>query len=431
MCDWRMIDYQTHQIEAAIHSGQKAARPFHVLAWSDDPDLQLRTAQTYCKSLYPASDELGSIRSDYGHAKLKIGYYSADFHNHATAVLMAELFESHDGTKFEIYGFSFGPNVDDDMRKRVAGAFTQFIDVSRLSDAEVAQLSRELEIDIAIDLKGYTHDCRTGIFSYRCAPIQVNYLGYPGTMGAPYMDYILADHTLIPPALERHYSEKVIRLPHSYQVNDSKRSISDRVFNKQELGLPEEGFVFCCFNNNYKILPGTFDCWMRLLNAVDGSVLWLLADNPTVVQNLQEEARRRGVEPSRIVFAPRMPLDEHLARHRLADLFIDTFPCNAHTTASDALWAGLPVLTLMGQSFASRVAASLLNALNLPELIVQSPQDYEKTALELALHPEYLAQIKVKLQRARNESPLFKGASFAKQLESAFEEMHRQHLLTL
>jgi predicted O-linked N-acetylglucosamine transferase (SPINDLY family) len=261
----------------------------------------------------------------------------------------------------------------------------------------------------------------------RCSPIQVNYLGYPGTMGAPYIDYIVADPTLIPLESQRDYTEKIVYMPHSYQVNDSTRKIANRTFTRAELGLPEEGFVFCCFNNNYKILPDTFDVWMRLLAAVKGSVLWLFEDNSTAAINLRKEAECRGVDASRLVFGKRMRLDEHLARHSVADLFIDTFPYNAHTTSSDSLWAGLPVLTLMGQSFASRVAASLLNALDLSELITLTQDAYEARAIELAMNPDMLEQIKAKLHRNRLTSPLFDGHTFAKHLEVAYSEMYSRY----
>jgi predicted O-linked N-acetylglucosamine transferase (SPINDLY family) len=288
-------------------------------------------------------------------------------------------------------------------------------------------MSRDWGIDIAVDLKGFTTDSRTGLFAERCAPVQINYLGYPGTMGAPFIDYIVADPVLIPPESQVHYAEKVVYLPHSYQVNDAKRHISDRAFTRQEVGLPEQGFVFCSFNNNYKILPSTFSVWMRLLRAVKGSVLWLIQDNPIAAQNLREAAQAHGVDASRLVFAQRMDLPDHLARHRLADLFLDTLPYNAHTTASDALWAGLPVLTLMGQSFAARVAASLLQALDLPELITDTTQAYEEMALKLAQQPEWMAQIRDKLAHQRLSSTLFDGALFTRHLEKAYKAMHERH----
>ena len=341
---------------------------------------------------------------------------------------MAELFELHDKSKFEIIAFSFGPNLNDEMRKRLTLAFDQLIDVRSKSDKDIAAISREMGVDLAIDLKGYTQHQRVGIFSYRAAPIQVNYLGYPGTMAAEYFDYIIADPTLIPVESQKHYCEKVAYLPNSYQVNDRQRIISEKVFTRQDLELPKNGFVFCCFNNNFKITPHTFDGWVRILKVVEGSVLWLLEDNATVGLNLRKEAQARGLDPNRLIFAKRMKLPEHLARHRLADLFLDTLPYNAHTTASDALWAGLPVLTCIGESFSSRVAASLLNAIDLPELIMSSQEQYEAMAFELATNPVKLKAIKDKLERNRQTAALFDTPRFTKNIEQAYIQMYeRQH----
>jgi len=341
---------------------------------------------------------------------------------------MAELFESHDKERFELFAFSFGPDTKDEMRQRVSRAFDRFIDVRLMSDIDIARMARELGIDIAIDLKGYTQHGRPGIFSYRCAPVQLNYLGYPGTMGAQYMDYLIADKVLIPTESQPHYTEKIVYLPHSYQVNDAKRVISDRVFTKAELGLPEAGFVFCCFNNSYKITPTTFASWMRILSAVEGSVLWLLEDNVSATQNLQREAQAHRVHANRLIFAKRMSLAEHLARHRCADLFLDTLPCNAHTTCSDALWAGLPVLTLPGASFAARVAASLLQAIELPELIACSRADYEQLAIDFSQNPSQLTAIKEKLALKRMTAPLYNTKLFTQHLESAYLQIHHRHL---
>jgi predicted O-linked N-acetylglucosamine transferase (SPINDLY family) len=296
-----------------------------------------------------------------------------------------------------------------------------------MADIEIAQLSRSLNIDIAVDLTGLTLSSRTGIFAHRAAPIQVNYLGYPGTLGADYMDYIIADKTLIPLQSQQSYFEKVVYLPNSYQVNDRKRIISERQFTRQELGLPEDGFVFCCFNNNFKIMPATFEGWMRILKVVEGSNLWLFQDNSWAVENLKKEAEKQGIAPDRLVFAVGMPLPDHLARHRLADLFLDTFPYNAHTTTSDALWAGLPVLTLTGQSFASRVAASLLNAIGLPEMITGTQGEYEALAIELVLNPQKLAAIKLKLANNRLIAPLFDTRLFTNNIEMAYIKMYEKH----
>jgi predicted O-linked N-acetylglucosamine transferase (SPINDLY family) len=288
-----------------------------------------------------------------------------------------------------------------------------------------------LEVDIAVDLKGFTVDARTDIFSYRAAPIQVNFMGYPGTMAAEYMDYLVADSILVPQQYQQFYTEKIVYLPDSYQVNDTKRQIADKIFTRKELGLPETGFVFCCFNNNYKITPDIFDCWMRILQRLEGSVLWLYVDNEQASANLRKEAVRRGVDADRLVFAGRMPLPEHLARHRSADLFLDTLPCNAHTTASDALWAGLPVLTRIGESFAGRVAASLLNAVHLPELITSSQDEYEASAIELATDPVKLNEIRRKLDKNRLAAPLFDSGLFTRHIEAAYLEMYERYHLDL
>jgi predicted O-linked N-acetylglucosamine transferase (SPINDLY family) len=428
LCDWRGLSAELIRLETALDQGLKVTAPFAILGLTDKPALQLKASRVYAAATVKAPDIAGDFKRRDASERIRIGYFSADFQNHATAYLMAELFEAHDAQRFELYGFSFGPPKQDAMRQRLSNGFDHFFDVTQKSDPEVALMSRALGIDIAVDLKGYTQDARTGIFAQRCAPVQVNYLGYPGTMGAPFFDYIVADKVLIPPESQQHYSEKVVYLPHSYQVNDAKRKISDTLFTRQALGLPESGFVFCCFNNNYKILPTTFDAWMRLLKAVDGSVLWLFENNATAAHNLRQEAQARGVEPSRLVFAKHVQLEDHLARHRAADLFLDTLPCNAHTTTSDALWAGLPVLTLMGQTFAARVAASLLTAMDLPELITHTQEDYEARALELAQNPLQLARLKDKLERNRATSTLFNGQLFARHLEAAYVQMHKRHL---
>jgi protein O-GlcNAc transferase len=423
---WDNLDGNLPVLLNKVVAGEKVSNPFPLLAISDDPLLHRQASAIFAHSQYPANLALGPIPKYPQGEKIRIGYFSADFHNHATGYLMAELIELHDHQRFELIGISFGPYHRDQMQTRLEQAFDQFIDANAMSDMQIAALSRELRIDIAVDLKGFTQNCRTGIFAYRAAPIQVSYLGYPGTMAAEYMDYLIADKTLIPQEAQQAYTEKIVYLPHSYQVNDRKRVISDKVFTRQELGLPEQGFIFCSFNNNFKILPTTFESWMRILQAVEGSVLWLYEDNQTAAMNLRLEAEKRGVDPSRMAFAQRMPLADHLARHRIADLFLDAFPCNAHTTASDALWAGLPVLTLMGQSFASRVAASLLTAIGLPELITSSQKEYEALAIDLANHPERLQALQEKLASNRLTMPLFDTPQFTKDLERAYIKMYER-----
>ena len=427
ICSWSSFAENSKNMAKKILAKEKVIYPFSLLAINDDASLHKQAAKIFTQDKYMFNPILGPIPKYPKKQKIKVGYFSADFHNHATGYLMAELFELHDKSQFEIVGFSFGPTANDEMRQRLEKSFDQFIEVGSKSDVEVAKLSRDLNIDIAVDLKGFTQNLRTGIFSYRAAPIQVNYLGYPGTLGADYMDYIIADKTLIPPQSQQSYSEKVVYLPNSYQVNDRKRIISERQFTRQELGLPEDGFVFCCFNNNFKILPATFGGWMRILKAVEGSVLWLFQENSWAAENLKKEAENHSISADRLVFAERMPLPEHLARHRQADLFLDTFPYNAHTTASDALWTGLPVLTLIGRSFASRVAASLLNAVGLPELITNTQEEYESLAIELAMNPQKLTDIRLKLDRNRLTTPLFDTPLFTKNLEDAYSEMYERY----
>jgi predicted O-linked N-acetylglucosamine transferase (SPINDLY family) len=426
-CNCGNFDNQKDLILQKIDSNEIVIPPFVLVGLADTPTTHRSCSEIYIKENFPQNSTLGVIPKYIKKNKIRLGYYSADFRTHAVAILIAELIEVHNKEQFELIAFSFGPDVKDEMQTRLSKSFDQFIDVGNKSDQAVAELSRQLGIDIAIDLGGLTGDCRTGIFSFRAAPIQVNYLGYPGTMGANYIDYIIADHTLIPATSHKFYSEKVIYLPNTYQVNDRKKVISDKEFNRTELGLPEDGFIFCCFNNNYKILPTTFDGWIRILKAVDSSVLWILQDNDWVENNLREEVQKRGVKESRLIFGKRMPLSEHLARHRQADLFLDTFPYNAHTTASDALWAGLPVLTMMGESFASRVAASLLKAIDLPELITSSQDQYETLAIELASNPNKLKAIRDKLERNRLTTPLFDTPSFTKHIEIAYTRMYERY----
>jgi len=425
--DWRDFDHELDELVRKIQAGARASAPFPLLALTNSLSLQQQAARITTQDKHPINWTLGDIVKQSRKKRIRIGYYSADFHDHATAYLMAELFEKHDRKRFELFAFSFGPDKTDGMRQRVSSSFDQFLDVKLQSDQAVGQLSRDLGIDLAIDLKGYTQHARAGIFSFRAAPIQISYLGYPGTMAARYMDYLIADRILIPIKNKKYYTEKIAYLPHSYQVNDTKRQIADRQFSREELGLPRDGFVFCCFNNTFKITPAIFDCWMRVLKKADGSVLWLLECNSTAVLNLGDEAERRGIDRARLIFAKRLPLAEHLARHRVADLFLDTLPYNAHTTASDALWAGLPVLTCMGESFASRVAASLLNAIELPELITANLEEYESLAIQMATHPEKLQVIRQKLKHNRLTTPLFDISLFTSHIEDAYLQMYERY----
>ena len=425
-CSWADFGKNEDVINGLL-SHKKGFNPFFSLAFIDDPFFHKKEALSFVQDKFHQRDDLGKLPRLSKKEKIQIGYFSADFHNHATAYLIAEMLELHDRERFEIHAFSFGPDARDEMRQRCVNAVDHFHDVTKLSDQAITKLARDLEIDIAVDLKGHTQDGRMGIFALRAAPIQISYLGYPGTSGADYMDYIVADPILIPEASHIFYTEKIIFLPNSYQANDSKRAISKKVFSKSELGLPEKGFIFCCFNASYKISPSMFDSWCRILKKVDGSVLWLFEANPTVKENLIKEASTRGIDSHRLVFSGHIENSEHLARQSLADLFLDTFPYNAHTTSSDALWSGLPVLTLVGQSFASRVSASLLTAIGLPELITQTQEEYESLAIELATHSEKLLSIKNQLKSNLLIKPLFDAQLFTRHIEAAYAEAYQRY----
>ena len=427
LCIWDTLTSDLKDLRKKINKGQKVVTAFSMLGLIDDPKLQRQVTEIYANDKFPISNVLPKIEHYPKHKKIRIGYFSADFHNHATMHLMAELFECHDKSSFELIAFSFGPDFQDEWRKRALLSFDEFIDVSFKSDQEVSLISREMEIDIAVDLKGYTQDCRPGIFAKTAAPIQVSYLGYPGTMAVHYMDYLIADQMLIPEESQQYYSEKIVYMPDSYQVNVSQRSFSEILLSRADLGLPKKGFVFCSFNNAYKIAPLTFTIWMQILKAVDGSVLWLLISNDETAKNLIKEAEKLGIIKSRLVFAKYVHVEEHLNRIKYADLFLDNLPYNAHTTSSDALRMGLPVLTCLGKSFASRVAASLLSAVGLPELISTSQEEYEALAIELATNPKQLKAIKDKLVKNLPSAPLYDTPLFTKHLESAYKTMYKKY----
>ncbi len=422
-CDWSEIENLSKEIGAAIPQRNDVCNPFYPIAFIEDQRLLTKLARDWGTQKFPASHFLGQIKQKERGSRIKLGYFSADFHTHATALLMAGFFENHNKSRFEVIAFSFGPDQDSPLTRRLRVAFDQFIDVRKLSDRAVAAYARDLGVDIAIDLKGFTNQARPSIFAERAAPIQINYLGFPGSMGSPYIDYILADSYIIPPGQEHLYSEKVIRLPHCYQPNDNLRRIADIVQSRQDHNLPENALVLCCFNNNYKITPPVFHIWMRVLNQFPNAVLWLLKDTPEAEKNLLIEAQSRGVHANRLVFAPRIDSELHLARHSIADLFLDTYPCNAHTTASDSLWSGLPLVTCSGNSFASRVAGSLLTTLGLPELITHNLVDYEKTIVALMSNSDALAALKVKTQQLRKNSPLFDTYRFTKDFEELMLEL--------
>ena len=428
LCDWSTLDEDLEDIEDKIFKFKKVSNPFFLLSTKDSPKIHRLAAEKWSESYISSSNDVFDFfKKKETHKKIRIGYYSADFYNHAMGQLLVNLFELHDKTKFEIFGFYFGPDVEDKINTRISNSFDQFINVKLKSEKEISKLSRDLKIDIAIDLMGYTQNNRFKIFFERCAPLQVSYLGYPGTTGASCIDYLIADKVLIPQDSQQHYSEKIIYLPNTYQANESVKKISEKIFTKEELGLPKNDFVFCCFNQNYKILPKTFSIWMEILKKVSGSVLWLLDTDLVACKNLKEEAFKRGIDSKRIIFANRLPLSEHLARHKVADLFIDTFPYTAHTTCSDSLRAGLPVLTLQGESFASRVSSSLLEVVGLKELIATTQKEYEDKALEIANDSSLLKKIKKKLEISKNKSPLFNAKIFTRYIEQAYLEIHKKY----
>jgi protein O-GlcNAc transferase len=428
VCDWRNFDDACSHLISAVRTGGTVTSPFTLLATPSTPLDQRKCAEIYVGDMFPAPPAPMWRGERYHHDRIRVAYLSADFHDHVTAHLMAGLFESHDRTRFETMAVSFGPDKDGDMRRRLKRSFDRFVDVRADSERAIAELVRDLEIDIAVDLKGFTHGSRAGIFARRPAPVQVSYLGFPGTMGADFIDYILVDPFVVPPDRRDAFTEKLVHLPDSYyptsyHANEAYGGTRHPTPSRTDAGLPEDSFVFCSFNNTYKITPDVFDIWMRLLRQVDGSVLWLLEANSAAPDNLRREAIKRGVASERLVFAPLVDIADHLARQRLADLFLDTFPVNAHTTASDALWVGLPLITCPGTTFVSRVAGSLLNAVGLPELITGSPVDYETLALKLARNPNELAALKQKLIARRDICAAFDTERLTRHIEAAYITM--------
>ena len=421
-CAWE--GYEADQ-EKLVDMARRGIRvpPFYLLATPASASDQLSCARQWATSISPPRTALFHHRPRAGRERIRLGYLSGDFHQHATAQLMAELFECHDRDRFEVFAYSYGPDDHSPMRARLAAAFDRFVDIRARSHHEAAELIRAEGVDILVDLKGYTHHARPAISAYRPAPVQVSYLGYPATMGADFIDYIIVDPFVVPSSQQPFFSERLVHLPRSYQVNDRRREVADARTSRRDVGLPAEGLVLCSFNNSYKISPVFFDIWMRLLRAVPGSVLWLLEANPQVAGNLRSEAEKRGVDSGRLIFAPLAPPAEHLGRHRHADLFLDTLPCNAHTTASDALWAGLPVVTCCGDTFAGRVAGSLLMAIDMPELVTTSLEEYEQAALALARSPQRLIALRRKLQNNREASALFDLPKLTGNIEAAYARM--------
>ncbi len=427
--DWSKLSEYLPKLINAINHEEKVCNPFELLALVDDPLLQKKNAQIYSNHHFPENLCLGPINKKI-HKRIRIGYFSSDFREHAVGFLAAELFELHDKENFEIFGFSYGPNDNSATRIRLVNAFDHFIDVDSYSDFEIVNIARQQEIDIAVDLNGHTEYSRTKIFSYRLAPIQISYLGYLGTMGSSYFDYLIADKILIPDEFRKFYNEKILYLP-TYQVNDRKRKKSDIPFSKEAIGLDPKNFVFCCFNSNYKITPNIFKSWIKILHSCKDSVLLLFASNQQIRDNLTNEFIVKGIDIKRVIFLNQLPYNQYLSRYEVCDLFLDTFPYNAGTTASDALWTGTPVLTMAGSSFASRIGASILSGLDLNELIAYNEDQYVKKAIELANDSDQFNSLKNKLLHNRKISILFNTPQFVNNIERAYELIYRNYINNL
>lgn len=410
------------KIKKDIINNNKVIFPFISLNLFDDLHLQMKIAKNFSGTTIE-----NNLYKNPTNKKIRIGYFSADFRQHAIMDLMMELFKKHNKEKFEIIGFAFNPGIKDKITQKVSKYFSQFYYVEDKSDDQIVSLSKDLKIDIAVDLMGYTKNNRRNIFKMKLAPVQINYLGYPGTMGVKYMDYIIADKILIPKTSQKYFCEKIVYLPDSYQPSNQDKNISNNTFTKKKLGLPEDSFVFCCFNNSHKILPFVFDSWMNILKKTDNSFLWILSDNKESKENLSSEAIKKGVKSERLIFATKLSGVDHRARIKFADLFLDTFPYNAHVTANDFLWAKVPILTMQGNTFASRVASSLLTVLNLQELITTNIQDYENLAIELASNRYKMKDIKKKLVKNVLKSNLFNINTYVKNLEKAYSEIYERN----
>jgi protein O-GlcNAc transferase len=420
ICDWNNYNKLNEKINTDLEKKIKVMEPFSFLGISDNPEHAKNAAEIFVKNKETKNLEVEPITKKYDHKKPRIGYFSGDFHDHPVLQLMMDVFKNHDKTKFDIFGFSYGAEKNDKWRIEVIKYFNQFKDIHKVSDKEVLDITRNLELDIAIDLSGLTGNPRSGLFSSRVAPIQINYLGYPGTIGADYMDYIIADEIIIPKENFKHYFEKVLYLPDCYQPNMECRDISKKEFKRSDFGLPERAFIYCSFNNNYKITPDIFEIWMKILNNVHNSVLWILKSNEKATLNLKKEAEIKGINPDRIVLADHLSNDEHLKRIELADLFLDTFPYNAHTTASDAARMGTPIITLKGNSFQSRVGASILNCIAMNDLVTNNKKDYQNLAIELGTNPEKFDKLKKSFKNSVKTSSLFDSNKFTKNLEDLY-----------
>ena len=428
ICDWSNFENESNWIESQLKVGKKIALPLIAAALLDDPLAQKKAAMIYADDLYPLNIVLGPIKKYPKNEKIKIGYFSGDFTEHPVAFLVVELFEKHDKSKFELFAFSTYPKKNSRIRERIESSFDEFIDVSNIEDKEIANLAREKKIDIAIDLGGFTQNTRSSIFAMRAAPIQINFLGYPGTLGSSYIDYNIADRCVIPNELQKYYSEKIIYLPNCYQPNESKLIPGKKLFSRSSEGLPTSGFIFCCFNNSWKITPRIFKLWIQLLFSVEGSVLWFPEFSPLAIKNLKEECLKLGMNQDRLIFSSReIQRDDHKEKIKLADVFLDCFPYGAQSTASDFLRAGVPIVTLCGHSFSNRVGFSLLTSLNLTELVTYSELDYKNLAIKLANNSEYFKKIKTKLIKNVKNSSIYDISKYTMSIESGYHKVYDRY----
>ena len=428
ICDWSNFENESNWIESQLKVGKKIALPLIAAALLDDPLAQKKAAMIYADDLYPLNIVLGPIKKYPKNEKIKIGYFSGDFTEHPVAFLVVELFEKHDKSKFELFAFSTYPKKNSRIRERIESSFDEFIDVSNIEDKEIANLAREKKIDIAIDLGGFTQNTRSSIFAMRAAPIQINFLGYPGTLGSSYIDYNIADRCIISNELQKYYSEKIIYLPNCYQPNESKLIPGKKLFSRSSEGLPTSGFIFCCFNNSWKITPRIFKLWIQLLFSVEGSVLWFPEFSPLAIKNLKEECLKLGMNQDRLIFSSReIQRDDHKEKIKLADVFLDCFPYGAQSTASDFLRAGVPIVTLCGHSFSNRVGFSLLTSLNLTELVTYSELDYKNLAIKLANNSEYFKKIKTKLIKNVKNSSIYDISKYTMSIESGYHKVYDRY----
>jgi predicted O-linked N-acetylglucosamine transferase (SPINDLY family) len=425
LCDWDGFEHLLEKVKKGCKENKKIISPLALMGIIDAPDLHKNAAHVFSRYEYDikiTNNEF--VIRNKPRTKVRLGYFSADYHNHPVLQVTRDIYKHHDKDRFEVYAFSFGIDVESEYKNEIFPYLDKFIDVSDLSDEDVAKLSRDMEIDIAINLNGYTQNERTSIFAHRAAPVQINYLGFPGTMGVDYIDYIIADKVVLPEMSQKYYNEDVLYLPNTFFPNVEYVDFSKTGFDRRDFGLPEDGFVFCTFNNVWKITPEMFELWMKILNAVPGSVLWFSKPNQTAEENLYQEAERKGINRDRLIPAPRLPdITNHFSRIQCADLFLDTFPYGGHTTASDMLRAGIPIVTLIGQSFASRVAASMLSQLGLNELITSSKEEYRALAIDLATNPNKLAMFRDKLSTSVRSSTLFDSKQYTRDLEGIYKRV--------